>query len=212
MTSIDQRPAHRHAIEQASSYVARIGADDLGRPTPCADWNLQQLLDHMVGQHLGFAAVVRDGVAGPEAYAPHRFTPASWQTSVDALLAAFAGADLDAMVVEVELHPVRPLPVSSLVAAQWLDTVVHTWDIAAALGESFTPTADVAAAMAQMATAIPDDERRDRPGAAFGHGVVGDDSPWGTALAALGRDVGWKAQQPLSPREGEAGTPSASLP
>jgi uncharacterized protein (TIGR03086 family) len=191
VTGTDQRPAHRQALEQASTYVARISPDDLGRPTPCAGWVLQQLLDHMVGQHLGFAVVVRDGAAGPEAYHPQPFTPASWQASVDVLLAAFDAADLDARVVEVELDPVRPLPVSSLVVAQWLDTVVHTWDIAATLGESFRPDDDVATAMARIATTIPDDDRRDVPGAAFGHAVDGDDSPWGTTLAALGRDAGW---------------------
>jgi uncharacterized protein (TIGR03086 family) len=187
----DQRPAHRHAVEQASAYVARIGPDDLGRPTPCAGWDLQQLLDHMVGQHLGFAAVVRDGAAGADAYQPQRFTPAAWEASVGVLLAAFERADLDARVVEVELDPERPLPVSSLVIAQWLDTVVHTWDIAMALGEAYAPDAVVAAAMARIATSIPDDEGRERPGAAFAHAVVGDATPWGTALAALGRDIGW---------------------
>jgi uncharacterized protein (TIGR03086 family) len=183
---------HRAALGVASSYVARIEPSQLHLPTPCAGWDLRQLLGHMVGQHLGFATVIARGEAAADAYRPVPFAPESWASSVQALIDAFAATDLGANVVEVELDPVRPLPVWVLVGAQWLDTVVHTWDIAAALGERYEPSADVAAAMHGMAVLIPDDERRDRAGAAFAHGVTVDGgSAWEQALALLGRDPDW---------------------
>jgi hypothetical protein len=45
--------------------------------------------------------------------------------------------------LRVELAPI-PLPIGRLVAAQFLDTVVHTWDLASALGERYEPPGDVA--------------------------------------------------------------------
>lgn len=193
MTTTDHVQLHRESLAVASSYVARVGADELGRATPCAAWDLRQLLEHMVGQHVGFATVVRDGAAGPEAYHPLPFTPAAWDQSVEELTTAFAAADLAAQVVEVELHPTRPLPIGVLVHAQFLDTVVHTWDVAAALGETYTPDPDVVDAVLRIAAPIPDDERREQPGAAFAHAVAVTGSPWERTLALLGRDPAWLA-------------------
>lgn len=175
----------------AGSYVEQITDADLERPTPCGAWNLRQLLDHMVGQHLGFTSVVRDGAADADAYRPVPFTPASWQASVDELLDAFAVADLGAKVVEVELHPTLPLPIGVLVGAQFLDTEVHAWDIAAALGARYEPDAEAVAAVLRIAEPIPDDAGREQPGAAFAHALAGGATPWSRTLALLGRDVDW---------------------
>jgi uncharacterized protein (TIGR03086 family) len=198
VTNIDLVQLHRAVLADATAYVSHVSDDDLQRSTPCAGWDLRQLLDHMVGQHLGFARVVRTGTAPADAYRPVPFTPTAWRTSVDEMLAAFARADLEARVVEVELEPVRPLPVSFLLTAQILDTVVHTWDVAAALGEPFTPGPVETDFVLRVATSIPDDDRRDRPCAAFAHARDTQGTPWEQALGALGRDPGWAP--PSSPR------------
>ncbi len=187
----DIRSRHRDALEVATSFVERVTAAHLARPTPCRDWDLRHLLDHMVGQHVGFARVVRDGEAPLSAYAPVPFSMTSWRPSVGRLVDAFAAADLETRVVEVELDSMSPLPIGFLVAAQHLDTVVHTWDVAMALGEPYVPPDDVADEMWRMAQAIPDDDRRERPGAAFAHGVWAEGSNWRRALAFLGRDGDW---------------------
>ena len=189
--SSDDVGMHRESLVVASDLVARLTAADLDRPTPCAAWDLRQLLEHMVGQHAGFAEVVQHGAGGADAYRPLPFTATSWQTSVDDLVSAFAAADLASEVVQVELHPTRPLPIAVLVQAQLLDTVVHTWDIAAALGESYTPEPDVVDAVLRIAEPIPDDERRERPGAAFAHALATDGTTWQRTLALLGRAPGW---------------------
>ncbi len=191
--STDHRQLHRTALDAATAVVARITDADLDRPTPCGTWNLRQLLEHMVGQHFGFAAVVRDGKATQDAYRPAAFTQVSWRNSIDEMSAAFATADLAAQVVEIELHPTQPLPIAFLVAAQFLDTVVHTWDLAAALGETYEPDAVSADAVLRIAETIPDDAGRERPGSAFAHALASDSGPWERTLALLGRDIAWRA-------------------
>src|ERR1700710_1975190 len=99
MARTDLPQVHRDALAVASSYVERVGSADLERPTPCAAWDLRLLLGHMVGQHLGFATVARDGAAPSDAYRPVPFSPESWRTSVAEMSGAFAGADLDPRVV-----------------------------------------------------------------------------------------------------------------
>ena len=183
----DLRPLHRVALLAADDLVSWVTAEDLGHPTPCGPWTLRDLLAHMVGQHLGFAAAARDGDAPRSAYEPVRFTPASWRRSTTALLDAFDAADPGARVVLVEIAG-RELPFGFAVGAQLLDTVVHTWDVAQALGTRHEPAAELVAAVAQVATVVPDDESRDRPGAAFARALPAGGTPWERTLAHLGRD------------------------
>jgi uncharacterized protein (TIGR03086 family) len=195
----DLRPLHRTALDDAGTLVGQIAAADLARPTPCAAWNLADLLAHMIGQHHGFAAAVRAGTASPAAYAPRPYTPVRWTESVRAVCDAFAAADLDGATVLVEIAP-GALPLRRVVGAQLLDTVVHTWDVARALGRDHVPAADLVAVVAAVAAAVPDGELRDRPGAAFARSVPGRSVPgrsvsapgtaWDRALARLGCDPG----------------------
>ena len=55
-------------FERALSNVA---ADEWGLPTPCADWDVAELVDHVVGGNR-WAALVLNGVGGEEALAAVR--------------------------------------------------------------------------------------------------------------------------------------------
>ncbi|HEY0639365.1 MAG TPA: maleylpyruvate isomerase N-terminal domain-containing protein, partial [Pseudonocardiaceae bacterium] len=55
---------HGRVMATSVAVVAGVSADDLGRPTPCAGWDLRRLLAHMTGQNHGFAAAA--GGAGPD--------------------------------------------------------------------------------------------------------------------------------------------------
>ena len=177
---------HRLALDAATQLVEQVTIDDLDRPTPCGDWTLADLLAHMIGQHLGFALAVNDGDAPKSAYEPVDFDTSRWQSSVSALLAAFDGANMDDSAVLIEVRP-SPLPISWIVSAQTLDSAVHAWDIAQALGRWYEPPAAIAKAVADLAATIPDSDRRDRPGSAFGRRFPRS-MIWERALAHLGRD------------------------
>jgi uncharacterized protein (TIGR03086 family) len=195
----DLRPLHRAALAAADDVVRPLTAPELDRPTPCAGWTLADLLAHMIGQHHGFAAAVRDGGAPSAAYAPRPFTRASWERSLAVLGDAFAAADLDAEVVLVEIAP-EPRSVAWAVGAHLLDTVVHTWDVARARDVPHEPAADLAAAVVRAAALVPE-AGRTQSGAAFGPARpldLPDASDWERALARLGRDPG-TARPPLEP-------------
>jgi uncharacterized protein (TIGR03086 family) len=193
----DLRPLHRRALDDADALVGRVGPDDLARPTPCAGWDVAALLAHMIGQHHGFAAAVRDGAAPLTAYAPRPYTPDAWAGSVRTLRGAFAAADLGGTAVLVEIAS-EALPLHRVVGAQLLDTVVHAWDLARGLGLPYVPAADLGAAVAALAVSVPDGERRHRPGAAFAPSLPAGDTDWERALARLGRDP-----RPVGPPRGD---------
>lgn len=181
---------HAEAIHTATTYVSQVRERDLQRPTPCAEWSVAALLAHMVGQHRGFARAARLGHAPKEAYRPERFTHGRWLDSAFELLGAFADADPEDTIIEVELHPTRPLSLDTVVGAQLLDTAVHTWDVARAIGLPYTPTEDLAAEVLRVAETVPDTPSRTRPGSAFAPGLPAPEgaSDWERALTMLGRD------------------------
>jgi uncharacterized protein (TIGR03086 family) len=187
MTIDELRTLHLQAIADATSFTQQLESADLSNSTPCAEWDLGQLLAHMVGQHLGFAEAVREGTADKSAYAPVPFDQQAWGDSVDQLVAAFADATETDRILEVELHPTERLPLEFVLSAQLLDTVVHTWDVASALELTYTPAPQLVAPILAMAEGIPDGDSRTESGAAFGPALAPPDGDWGRLLALLGR-------------------------
>jgi uncharacterized protein (TIGR03086 family) len=192
---------HRRSVAGLRPVVDRVTPADLGRPTPCAGWDLRALLEHMAGQDRGFAAAVRAARAGDDvgvsAFAPHPLGPSPAATvagGLDEVVAAFAaGADGPVLLPEFGAR----LPVPVIVQMHLIDTLVHGWDVAATLGVQADYgsqlDAEVVAAALTMSEQIPDDESREAPGAAFGHALPApaDADPWTRVLTLLGRDPAW---------------------
>src|ERR1700754_3328401 len=110
---------HHRALELTSELVGAVQPADLGRPTPCAGWDLAALLAHMIGQNRGFADALRGGT-DVAAYAP-----------VPDLLDAVAQPGTDAVLLP-EITTAQRFPVPVVIGFQLLDTVVHSWDVATA--------------------------------------------------------------------------------
>ena len=195
---------HRRTVAGIGPVLARVDPADLARPTPCTGWDLRALLEHMTGQDHGFAAAVRAARTGGEvdvaAFAPRPLGPspaATLTAGLDEVVAAFAeGAD--GLVLLPEFGARLPVPV--IVQMHLIDTLVHGWDVAAALGVQADYVerldAEVVAAALAMSEQVPDDESREAPGAPFAHALpapAGAD-PWTRVLTLLGRDPAWTSE------------------
>jgi uncharacterized protein (TIGR03086 family) len=125
------------AITTATPILALIGPEDLGRPTPCIEWTLRDLLQHIAGRAV-LAECAARGIAittFPEAEADLLGDdPAK---TVAALLTQAAaawqrtGADLSAPCTT----PIGVMPGSGLVTFLAQDVFVHTWDLGKAIGQ-----------------------------------------------------------------------------
>jgi uncharacterized protein (TIGR03086 family) len=182
---------HRESLADFDRLVGLLEPDDLARPTPCTGWSVADLLAHSVGQHRGFARAVRTGDAPAEAYEAVPWSRAAWRESVDDLLDAFGGADPSGVAHQVELRPGQPIPVRFIVGAQLLDSAVHAWDLAAALGRTYRPNSAIVDAVVGGARLIPDGETRSA-GGPFARALSDDTGdPWIEALRLVGRDERW---------------------
>ena len=184
------------AVLASVQIVSRASAADLARPTPCSDWTLAELLAHMTAQHNGFAAAA----AGAGADLVHWQTGApvadpvgEYAAAAERVMAAFAAAGvLAGEFVLPEISPALRFPAAEAIGFHFVDYVVHGWDVARALGRGYDLEPDVLAAALPIAQAVPDGERRRRPGAAFAPRVAATSGgPLDRIVALLGRRPDW---------------------
>jgi uncharacterized protein (TIGR03086 family) len=183
------------AVLASVELVARAGPGDMARPTPCEDWTLRGLVSHMAAQHYGFAAAAA-GDGDPARWRPRRLGAdpvAGYRASARAVLAAFAADGvLDREFPLPEIGP-APFPARQAISFHFVDYVVHSWDVAMALGAGVELGAGVLQAALRVARAVPQGEARLAPGAAFAPPVAW---PGGSLLdqvvAILGRAPGWE--------------------
>src|SRR5262249_54983994 len=81
------------AFASTRSVLANITADQYPLPTPCAAWDVQELINHVVSGAHWFAATAMAGEGDPAKYPPHVIgddIPAAYDEGTKACLAAFA--------------------------------------------------------------------------------------------------------------------------
>lgn len=185
---------HAWATVVVQARVAEAAPADLDRPTPCAGWNLDGLLAHMVGQDHGFAAATQaDLPASAFAPRPLASSPAAEHAAAGAaVVTAFAVADPAREVLLSDLG--LRVPLATSVGMHLLDTLVHGWDVAASLGRPVRYPGPLVAVALRAAERVPRDPAREQQGAAFAPALPDGDSagdPWHRVLLLLGRDPGW---------------------
>lgn len=187
---------NRRAVEFSARIVSQARSADLTRPTPCADWTLRDLLEHMITQHYGFAAASRGDGADPQSWVrpPHEDPVGAYPAAVETVLAAFGepGATERSFALP-EISPTMEFPAGMAISFHFVDYVMHGWDVARSLDVPYEPDDDVVAFALYIAQRVPDGPERLEPGAAFRPSVPAP--PGATAieqvLAALGRPPAW---------------------
>ncbi len=113
--------------------VAGITPDQLDRTTPCADYTVRGVLEHMISGAAAFAAAYR----GEEAGAPDLSDPlAGFNPALGDLVSAMAAPGaLDRTVAT----PFGDLPGETFARFVVLDGLVHGWDLATATGQPYEP-------------------------------------------------------------------------
>ncbi len=109
------------SLDQLGDLLVHVRAEMLDGPTPCSDWTLGQLADHVVAAPAKFAVMVRGEQPDWSAQPPHLD---------DGWAAAFRSSADDLM------HLWHQAPEDGDPAWQTAEFAVHSWDLAHALGRS----------------------------------------------------------------------------
>ncbi|TQC44898.1 TIGR03086 family protein [Rhodococcus sp. WS4] len=190
------------AVEASKDVVSRVTRGDPQRATPCAQWNLGQLLAHMTVQHQGFAAAAAGSGPDLQNWQPRASADpvAAYRSAADAVVEAFARhRALGSAFWLPEISTEFPFPAATAVGFHFLDYVVHSWDVARSLGLDFVPESDMVAAVLAIARLVPDGADRLREGAAFAPSLPADrdSADFGAVLSLLGRSPQWRPETAL---------------
>jgi uncharacterized protein (TIGR03086 family) len=172
---------YRAATSRAIVLAEAVREDQLRWPTPCSEWTVQQLMDHLVGGTEYLLAAV----SGREPAPPIHTTGADYRRGVENVLVALAQPGA------LETICVSPLgfrwPVAQAVAGTFMDVLIHTWDLARATGQD--ERLDPALVEACTALFVPEMPTRGREAGIVGPEVPVNEngSPQDRLLATMGR-------------------------
>jgi len=185
--SLDLPTLHSRALRATGTYVAGITAGRWHDPTPCSEWDVREIVNHLVGENywagelfagksIADVGTTLDGdLLGED---PRAAWDASAEIAIDALHAP------GAMEVMVGVS-YGPVPGEVYAGHLFIDMLIHGWDIATATGQDTTLDPELVEAC--IAVVLPQAEMLSGSGM-FGHVMEPEKSDrQSQLLAMLGR-------------------------
>jgi uncharacterized protein (TIGR03086 family) len=172
----DLRDLYRQASRWTAAKVA--GAQDLDAATPCPDWRVRDLMNHMLDTQRYFAGAARGENAAPPAPTP----PSLLTDDPSADFARGSAEVMDAYAPDGVVERTGPA-----LGIAFSDQLLHGWDLARATKQDATmPDGLAQAAYACIHGLFTDEQRK----GVFGPEIqVGDDAtPQQRLLAYTGRE------------------------
>jgi uncharacterized protein (TIGR03086 family) len=198
MTETAPAPAAvRAAADLAARAVAAVPAQAWDAPTPCPDYDLRALVDHLAwGTVLSQRAATRTplehdwSVPGPPPFLAGR-QPQDWAAALAPELDAAADAWADPAAWEGEtVMGTAPMPAAVVGPMMLAEFVLHGWDVARAAGAPYEVPEELGSA---VLAAVQPLAAMGRDGGWYGPEVpVPADAPaFERALGLSGRDPAW---------------------
>ena len=116
--------------------LAAVRPGQWSRPTPCPEWNVRQLVNHVAQGNLSYVRLL-GGATGAEflrlrdADALGADPSGAFARSVQDCAAAFARPGALDQVLD---YPLGQVPGRQALAVRTTDTIIHTWDLARSVG------------------------------------------------------------------------------
>jgi uncharacterized protein (TIGR03086 family) len=154
------------AIATSRAVLGATSKDQLDLATPCASWNVRDLINHMIGAQYFFIAGVNGAppTADDNDFAAGDFISAFDEAS--ALSVAAFGAE--GVMEKMLTLPFGTMPGSAFIGLAITDTLTHGWDLAKATGQSTDLAPELAAGVLAQARMSIQDTFRGPEGAPFG--------------------------------------------
>jgi uncharacterized protein (TIGR03086 family) len=133
----------QRVVDQTTNIVDNVKSDQLGNATPCAEWSVRDVLNHIVGGSTMFAVSAEQGTVPDELVGELMGGDClgddykgAWATSSARAMAAFDGADMSKMVK----LPFGEMPLGVALNIAIFDVATHALDVAQATDQEFSDT------------------------------------------------------------------------
>ena len=193
----DPRPWYARAREQMAGLVSAVGSGPLDAPTPCAGFDLRDLLGHILGGCARWALVGEGGDGLAIDPMVQGVPEQGWSAAYEAASARVARAwAADARMEAAVAVPWGTAPGRVALTGYVMETATHAWDLARVLGRDAAAPLDqeLAEFLLGFATRVVPADRSGGP-APFGpvRPVAADAAPYDRLVAWLGREPDWTA-------------------
>lgn len=128
---------HAEALALFTERVHAVRPDQWDDPTPCTEWSVRDLVNHLTAEQLWVPALVTDG-SGPDDVGDAfdgdvlgERPRVTWDAAARAARNAFAAEGALERTVELSYGPT---PAVAYCAQMTADAVVHAWDLSRAIG------------------------------------------------------------------------------
>jgi uncharacterized protein (TIGR03086 family) len=135
------------ANDQFAQRLRLVGPDDWRRPTPCSEWDVRALVNHVVGANVRYQLLLH-GAPTEQVEATRTVD----HLGDDALASVVATADgvvacfhEDGALERIAHHATGDRTGRELLSMRILDAAIHGWDLARAIGADETLDDDVVA-------------------------------------------------------------------
>jgi uncharacterized protein (TIGR03086 family) len=181
---------HRRAVDHWVARVAAVRNEQWGEPTPCAEWSVRELVNHVVSEELWAAPLLRgqtieevgnqfDGdVLGDDPAGRARTAADEAAAIVDAIVPG--GGSVQLSYGEEDM--------GEYVRQLCADHLIHGWDLAAATGADRSMDPEL---VAEVGAWFAEREVMYRSGGAVGPRQSGAGDPQSELLAGFGRAWQW---------------------
>ena len=189
---MDAEELYRRTVLAWNDRVAAVHPDAWSDPTPCADWSVRELVNHVTYENkwaiplFAGSTVAEVGEQFEGDLLGDDPAAASLAAAEDAVAAAATRIPQGGTVA----LSFGDTPVDEYVTQIAADHLVHGWDLAAATGGDRRFDPEVVAA---IATWFADREELYRGAGAIGPAADKTGDPQDDLIASFGRDPGWAA-------------------
>jgi uncharacterized protein (TIGR03086 family) len=189
---MDLQTLYERTLESWTDRVQAVGPERWDSSTPCSDWDVRALVNHVAGEDLWTEELVRGAT----------IEEVGGRLDGDLLGSDPREAALDA-AARASRAVAETLPghgkvhlsygdedIDEYVAQLAADHLIHGWDLAAATGGETDLDPEL---VSEVAAWFAEREELYRSGGAVGPRLESTSDPQSQLLAAFGRDAGWAA-------------------
>jgi uncharacterized protein (TIGR03086 family) len=180
---------HDRALDATTTIVAKVSVEQLGLPTPCPDFDVRTLLNHLISGNYRFVEFAH-GERGEAVPALGDYVQDDALTPYRESAAALSQVWREPGVLDRTVHlPIGDVPGVVALGIHTVETIAHGWDLARATGQPTEIDAELYAVAWQHTKDIDDSFRG--PGRPFGPAVA---APAGAS--DTDRLMAWLGRQP----------------
>jgi uncharacterized protein (TIGR03086 family) len=153
---LDEQKAAEASLAVAQNVLRAVTADGLSNATPCRDFTVAQVVEHLAGSIAGIGGAAGVALTAHLTDNPEVDIADLAQPALEAWAARGTDGTIDIGVAT--------LPAANVLGILAVELLVHGWDVAMGTGQKLAVNDDLAAYVLELSKRVVDDDLRDKVG------------------------------------------------